>query len=172
MRINELSELAELDSIKSQDLKLMKYCQGLKPEDKLHDLLMEMEPKSWARAQEIIKKYAQNMALKADLVEAWPKGQGHVMNSMSGGPRNQTPRSSSQSPGKKRKKYDEDTRGRDKTRGGEASQSGRSSRGSSNIRVCWKCDEIADHYAATCTKPKVKRDDSRSITPYPRGRSN
>ena len=68
MRINELSELADLDSIKSQDLKLMKYCQGLKPEDKLYDLLMDMEPKSWARPQEFIRKYAQNMALKADLV--------------------------------------------------------------------------------------------------------
>ena len=56
MRINELSELADLDSIQSQDLKLMKYCQGLKPEDKLYDLLMEMEPKSWARAQEIIRR--------------------------------------------------------------------------------------------------------------------
>ena len=31
---------------------------------------MEMEPKSWARAQEIIRRYAQNQALKADLVEA------------------------------------------------------------------------------------------------------
>ena len=44
MQINELSELADLDSIQSQDLKLMKYCQGLKPEDKLYDLLMKMDP--------------------------------------------------------------------------------------------------------------------------------
>ena len=29
MRINEISDLADLDSIKSQDLKLIKYCQGL-----------------------------------------------------------------------------------------------------------------------------------------------
>ena len=31
LRINELSELPDLDSIQSQDLKLMKYCHGLKP---------------------------------------------------------------------------------------------------------------------------------------------
>ena len=73
MRINEMAELADLDSIKSQDLKLMKYCQGLKQDDILYDLLMEMEPKSWARAQEIIRKHSQSMALKADLVEARPK---------------------------------------------------------------------------------------------------
>ena len=74
MRINELAELADLDSISSQDLKLMKYCQGLKPDDKLYDLLMNMEPKSWTKAQEVIRIYAQNMALKADLVEARPEG--------------------------------------------------------------------------------------------------
>ena len=85
MRINEISELADLDSIKSQDLKLMKYCQGLKQDVRFYDLLMEMEPKSWARAQEIIRKHAQSIALKADLVEARPKNQGHVMNAMLGG---------------------------------------------------------------------------------------
>ena len=83
---------------------------------------MEMEPKSWARAQEIIRRYAQNQALKADLVDARPKGQGNSMNSMSGGQRKQTPRHSSQSPGKQRKKYDKNPRGRDKTREGEAEQ--------------------------------------------------
>ena len=35
--IIELLELADLDSIQSKDLKLMKYCQGLKPEYKLYD---------------------------------------------------------------------------------------------------------------------------------------
>ena len=35
---------------------------------------MTLEPNSWARAQEIIRKSAQNMALKADLVKAQPKG--------------------------------------------------------------------------------------------------
>ena len=82
----------------------MKYCQGLKQDDRLYDLLMEMEPKNWARAQEIITKQAQSMALKADLVEARPKNQGHVMNAMSGGGGHPTPRPLSQSPGKQRKK--------------------------------------------------------------------
>ena len=35
--IIELLELADLDLIQSKDLKLMKYCQGLKPEYKLYD---------------------------------------------------------------------------------------------------------------------------------------
>ena len=38
-----------------------------------------------ARAQEILRKCAQNMALKADLVKATPKNQRHVGNAMSGG---------------------------------------------------------------------------------------
>ena len=45
MRIDEVAELADLESIKAQDLKLMKYCQCVKAEDKLYDLLMDMEPK-------------------------------------------------------------------------------------------------------------------------------
>ena len=133
MRINEISELADLDGIKSQDLKLMKYCQGLKQNDRLYDLLMEMEPKSWASAQEIKRKHAKNIALKADLVEATPKNQGHVVNAMSGGSRNPTPRPSSQSPGKQRKKYDTNTRGRDRARGGEAQSSGMSSRNPATV---------------------------------------
>ena len=112
MRINELSELADQDFVQSQDIKLIKYCEGPKPEDKLHDLLMDMEPISWARTQEVIRRYAQYLALKADLGEARPKGHGHVINSMPVGPR-----SSSQSPGKQRKKYDKDIRERDKTSG-------------------------------------------------------
>ena len=101
--IYETSELVDLDNIKSEDLKLMKYCQGLKKEDRLYNLLMEMEPKSWSRAQEIIRKYAQSMAKKADLVESRPKNQGHIMNAMSGGSENPAPRPSSQSPVEKEK---------------------------------------------------------------------
>ena len=97
---NEISELADLDRIQSKDLKLMKYFQIVKQDDRW----MEMEPKSWARAQEIIRKHAQNMALNADLVEARLKNQGPVMNAMSGESRNPTPRPLSQFPGKQRKK--------------------------------------------------------------------
>ena len=135
----------------------------------MYDKLMEMDPKSWARAQEIIRKHAQDIALKADLVEVTPKNQGHVVNAMSGGSRNPTPRPSSQCSGKQRKKYDTNTRGRDKARGGEA----RSSRDPSTSRVCWNCEEVTnDHFANTCPKPQKKKDDpNRSVTPYPRGRS-
>ena len=87
-------------------------------------------------------------------------------------------RSSSQSPGKQRNKYDpgSQTRGRDRTRanttngGGETQGSGRSP---SNSRLCWNCDEVVtgDHYASTCTKPKKKEEPNRSITHNPRGRS-
>ena len=43
MGIDEVAELADLESIKVQDMKLMKYYQGLKSEDKLYDLMMNME---------------------------------------------------------------------------------------------------------------------------------
>ena len=59
----------------------------MKPKDKLHDLLMDMEPKSWVRAQKVIRRSEQNMVLKAYLVGHRPMGLGHVMNSMSGGHR-------------------------------------------------------------------------------------
>ena len=54
-RINQQSELANLEGIKVQDLQLMKYCQGLHKTDRLYNKLMEMEVKSWSTAQEIIK---------------------------------------------------------------------------------------------------------------------
>ena len=69
---------------------------------------MVMEPKGWVRAQDMIRKHAANMALKAVLEEHRPKGQDHVVNNMSGGNR-----SPSQSPGKQRKTYDKDNRGRE-----------------------------------------------------------
>ena len=134
---------------------------------------MEMDLKSLANAQEIIRQHAQSQALKADLVESTPKCQRHVVMALSGGSSNPTPRPSSQSPGKQRMKYDTNTRGREKGRGGEAQRSGRSSQAASNSRVCWNCDEVTnDHFANTCPKPQKKIDDPyRSVTPYPRGRS-
>ena len=51
----------------------MKYCQGLHKRDRLYDKLVDMEAKSWATVQEIIKKYVQSQALKADLVESAPR---------------------------------------------------------------------------------------------------
>ena len=35
MRINKESELADLERLKPQEIKLMKFCQGLKAEDRL-----------------------------------------------------------------------------------------------------------------------------------------
>ena len=55
-KINQVSELANLEGIKAQDLQLMKFCQGLNKMDRLYDMLMEMDPNYWSRAQEIIRK--------------------------------------------------------------------------------------------------------------------
>ena len=98
MRVEQMAELAGLDTIKAEDLKLMKYCQGLKPEDKLYDKLMEMDQKSWLNALLVIRRHAQNMAVKADLVDV-PKSKGHVIHSMTGG----GSRPSSRSPGQQKK---------------------------------------------------------------------
>ena len=110
------------------------------------------------------------MALKADLVGATPKNQGHVV--MAGGSKNTTPRPLSQSPGTQSKKYDTNKRGRDRARGGEAQSSGRSRRDPSNSRVCWNCDEVTDNnFANMCPKPQKKKGDpNRSVTPYPNRR--
>ena len=78
-RINQQGELANLEGIKAQNLQLIKYCQGLHKTYRLYDKLMDTEIKSWATAQEIIKKYAKSQALKADLVESAPKNQGHII---------------------------------------------------------------------------------------------
>ena len=104
-RINQQAELANIEGIKAQNFQLMKYYQGLHKTDRLYDKLMDMEVKSWATAQEIIKNYAQSQALKAELVESTPKNQGHIVMKISGdsGP---SQRSTSQSPGGQRKKYD------------------------------------------------------------------
>ena len=95
----------------------MKYCQGLHKTYRLYDNLMDMEVKSGATSQEIIKNYVQSQALKADLVESATKNQGHIENKMSGdsGP---APRPAGRSPGEQRKKYDPGSQslGRDKTK--------------------------------------------------------
>ena len=106
MRIDEEAELADLKTLKPQEIKLMELCHGLKSEDRLYDLLMDMDPKGWEEAKLIIRKHTASMALKTDLVEHRPRGQGQVVKNMSG-----APRSPSQSPGKQRKKYNNDNRG-------------------------------------------------------------
>ena len=149
--INQQAELADLEGIKAQDLQLMKFCQGLNKTDRLYDKLMDMEVKSWAKEQEIIKKYSQSQALKADLVESAPKSQGHMVNQMSGSGGSAL-RPASRSLGKQRKKYDTDNRGRDRTKTHPGHGGGQSpGRSKSNTRLCWGCDEMVtgDHLLGT-----------------------
>ena len=113
-RINQQAELADLENLRAQEIQLMKFCQGLNKTDRLYKKLMELEGPSWARAQEIIKKHGQSMAQKAVLVDSALKtDQGQVLDQMSG---NNRARPTSWSTGGKRKKFDTDTRGRDKTK--------------------------------------------------------
>ena len=114
-RINQQAELADLENIRAQDLQLMKFCQLLNKSDRLYDKLMEMDVPSWAGAKDIIRKYSQSMALKADLVYSAPRAQGQVLNQMSGSGKS-NPRPTSRSPGGQRRKFDTDSRGRDKTK--------------------------------------------------------
>ena len=103
-RINQQEELADLENVRSQEIQLRKFCQGLNKTDWLYENLMEMEAPSWARAQEIIKRHTQSMAQKAVLVDSAPKSaQGQVVNQMSG---NNGARPRSQSPGGQKKKFD------------------------------------------------------------------
>ena len=97
-KINQQSEVEHLEGIKAQDLQLMKFCQGLHKSDRLYDKIMDMDIKSWASVQEIIKEYAENQTLKADFVERAPKAQGQMLMKLSGG--EQSPRPYSQSPGR------------------------------------------------------------------------
>ena len=79
------SQLAHLEGIKAQDIQLMKFCQGLHKSDRLSDKIMDLEVKAWASAQEIIIKYAERQAFKANLVESAPKAQGQMLMKLSGG---------------------------------------------------------------------------------------
>ena len=60
---------------------------------------MEMDIKSWASAQEIIKKCAENQALKTDHVKSAPKAQGQMLLKLSGVEQSPTQRPSSHPPG-------------------------------------------------------------------------
>ena len=83
MRIDKEGELADLETLKPQEIKSMKFCQGLKAEDRLYSLITEMDPRGLEAANVIIRKHIAVMALKADLVKHRPRGSGHVVNSIS-----------------------------------------------------------------------------------------
>ena len=81
--INQQSELAHLEGIKAKDLRQKKFCQGLHKSDRLYNKKIDIDIESWASVQEIIKKYAENQALKADLVKSAPKAQGQMLMKLS-----------------------------------------------------------------------------------------
>ena len=108
MWIDAEAELADLQSIKPQEIKLMKLCQGLK-DDRLYEKNTQMDPRGWEEAKTIIRKHTVAASLKADL-ENKSGSSGHVVNSISG----TASKSPSHSPGQKRR-YDNEHRGRNRT---------------------------------------------------------
>ena len=85
MRIDAESDHAYLESIKPQEIKLMKFCQGLKSEDRLYEKITEMDPRGWEGTKVIIRKYTAAASLKADL-EHRVGGSGHMVNYILGTP--------------------------------------------------------------------------------------
>ena len=53
MRIDAESYLANLQSLKPQEMKFMKLCQGLKSEDRLYEKITEIEGRSIPHTQEV-----------------------------------------------------------------------------------------------------------------------
>ena len=105
-------------------------------------------------------------------MDSAPKtAQGQMLNQMSG---NGGARPTSRSPGGQRKKFDTNTRGRDKTKIQPAPHSNKGGQGpgrsKSGARECWECNEVVtgDHYQTNCPKRKKKADKTRPMTPYPR----
>ena len=92
---------------------------------------------------------------------------------LSGGTGNPTPRPSSQSPGKQRKKYDTNTKGRDKAkevrpRAVEGAAGTLATVESSGTVTRSQMITLPTHAPS---HRKRKDDPNRSVTPYPRGRS-
>ena len=172
MIIDAEAELANMQSIKPQEIKLIQFCQGLKDE-RLYDKITEAEIWGWEDAKALIRKHTAATFLKVHF-EQKTGGSGHVVNSISGSG-NKSP---SQSPGQRRR-HNNEQRGRNRTPQGRGqgrgdrrdSSQGRRSRDSNNIRVCFNCNKISNHFANTC--PESKREDGQTegrITPYPRSR--
>ena len=93
-RLQQAAEMADLESIKAQELKFLKYCQGLKPDDKLYDLLMAMDNPNWEKALEFKQKHQISECVKAEIGDG--KTTKHALNSVSG-----DTRAGSQSPKRK-----------------------------------------------------------------------
>ena len=102
--------------------------------DRLYDKIIDMEIKSWAGAQEIIKRHTLSMALKADLVETAPKQQNQIMNQMSGSGVSKQ-REASKSPG--RPKDRGSSRGREKTKEPNKGNNRSQERSKSGAHALW-----------------------------------
>ena len=91
------------------------------------------------------------------------------MNSVSG-----ETRAASQSPNSSKRKYDTENREKSRQRR-DSSNNRKPSRSKSGSRVCYNGDEVADHWASNCPKPKkvgAADERQRNHTPYPRPRGN
>ena len=93
---------ADLQSLKPQEIKFMKFCQGLKSEDRLYEKITEMDPRGWEEEKLIIRKHTAAASLKAGL-EHRAGGSGHVANRISGTPK------------KQQRRYNNENRGRNRT---------------------------------------------------------
>ena len=79
-RIDEEVDLADLENIKSQELKLMKFCHGLN--DKLlNTKICKQETKGWEETKALVRKYAATQTLQTGL-EKKKADKGHVVNSL------------------------------------------------------------------------------------------
>ena len=108
MRIDAEAELADMQSMIPQEIKLMNLCQGLKDES-MYAKITDMETRGWEEAKALIRNHTAAASLKADL-ERKIGGFGHVVNSISAAG-NQSP---SQLPGQRRR-HDNEQRERNRT---------------------------------------------------------
>ena len=95
------AELADMQSIKLPELKLMKFCQWLKG-TMLYVKITEVETRGWEKAKLFIQKNTAATSLKADL-EQKSEGSEHLDNSISGDGN----KSHGQSPGQRRRHNNE-----------------------------------------------------------------
>ena len=163
-RLEQAAEMANLEDIQAQELKFLKYCQGLKTDDKLYDLLMEMVNPNWEKALEIIQKHEIAESVKSEIGDG--KNSKHAYNAVSGG----DTRAASQSP---KRKHEREARGRDKNKPGGDGGARQKSRSKSGTRLCYNCDKYCDHYSSSCPEPRKQgaSDQRRHTTPHPRGAS-
>ena len=72
-RINKLAELAELETITGEDLKLLKFYTTTN--DELREKICELEDKSWVNMKDCIRKYEIAKRIKKCLLSLYYFGQ-------------------------------------------------------------------------------------------------